>query len=396
MSIVNTALQNIRAKGNLDKYENRASRYGAWELFKQQMSDATPLLSQEQIDRFWSSIGRTFQIPVFDKEDITISSGVARSLTITDAENTTQLVTVTPVTLSWGFTMYPTLYHNNEFGYMADFEKKMTRSLNALGVTLDTMAVTALTSGKSRVVNQSLGYTWNTSLEQIEASLAQKDTLLGALDAMMQANDYYDQLYVVGGMGLKDHVFNLMKYGNYNEVNKTLEYLGKKMMFTNRIVPGSGESYNGFIVNAGSLGVLTRVDREALYGTKSRTGREWGVETLPGFNIPVGTMYYESDVDASSVAGAASADMTASHKQHFGFSLDIAFVTPYNSHDGGTAAYYDATHTYAADDLCISGTTVYKSLVSSNVGNAVTDTTKWQAVDTVNPASILKFAAKTV
>lgn len=395
MSIVNTALQNIRAKGNLDKYENRASRYGAWELFRQQMNDATPLLSQEQIDRFWSSIGRTFQVPVYDHEDITISSGVARSLTISDAENTTQLVTVTPTTLSWGFTMYPTLYHNNEMGYMIDFEKKMTRSLNALGVVLDNMAVTALTAGKSRVVNQSLGYTWNTTAEQIEAAAAQKDQFLGALDAIMMADDYYDQLYVLGGMPLRDHIFNLMKYGNNNEVNKTLEYLGKKLMFTNRITLGTNEQYNGFIVNAGSCGVLTRVDRESLYGIKSRTGREWSVEQLPGFDLAVGTMYYESDVDASSVAGAASADMTASHKQHFGFSLDIAFVTPYNSHNGGTAAAYDATHTYAADDLCISGTTVYKSLVNSNVGNAVTDTTKWQAVDTVNPASILKFAAKT-
>ena len=48
-------------------------------------------------------------------------------------------------------------------------------------------------------------------------------------------------------------------------------------------------------------------------------------------NIPVGTYYYESVGDYHAIAGDASADMTRNLKQHYGFAVDIAVVTAYNS-----------------------------------------------------------------
>lgn len=329
--------QNIRATGNLDKYEFRGSRYGALDLFQRQTRAGNGILTQEMIDKFWGSIGHTFQVPVYDAQNVTISVGQARSLTVADSENDTNMVVITPVTYSFGFTMYPTLYHNNEFGYQQDFQKKLIKYLNQFGATLDSACITALSAAKTQVIANPLDLTFSAG-NILTATADQRAHILGALDPIMQSNDYYDQLYIVGDLGLYDHINRLKQLGVYNAANKQLEYAGKILGFSNRITAGEGNAFRGFVVNDGSVGILYRVDREALYGTKSRTGREWSVETLPMLDIPVGHMYYEEDVDASTIAGAASADMTASHKQCFGFSVDIALVTPYNSKPTTNAA----------------------------------------------------------
>ena len=44
-----------------------------------------------------------------------------------------------------------------------------------------------------------------------------------------------------------------------------------------------------------------------------------------------GFHYYESVGDMSSIASTASADMVCDKKEHFGFSLDVAFITAYNA-----------------------------------------------------------------
>ena len=324
-------LQNVRAKGNLDKYEMRGSRYGAFDLFKKQTDEPTSIITQKMKDEFWGSIGRTFQVPVVDYDgNVTISSGVARSITVADSENTTQLVTITPTTLSFGFTMVPTLYHNNEIDYSLDFYKKMTKYLNALGATLDTMCITALNTNRTLVCGNNLGYTFAAGTEVLTGTAADRGHMVGSLEAVMASNDFYGKLHVVGETGLQDLINVLKQSGIYNAVNKQLEYNGMELHFTNRIQ--ATPSYcKGYAVNEGSVGLLFRVDREALAHTVSRTGYEWDTTVLPMLDIPCGTMYYESDGNYSAIAGAASADMTASHKQHFGFSVDVAVVCAYNS-----------------------------------------------------------------
>ena len=48
-------------------------------------------------------------------------------------------------------------------------------------------------------------------------------------------------------------------------------------------------------------------------------------------NMPVGTYFYDSVGDYSAIAGAATADMTRTRKEHYGFAVDVAFLTAYNS-----------------------------------------------------------------
>ena len=331
MSLVATMMQNLRTASNIDKYENRASRYGGFALFQKQTNDANGIITPEMSDKFWGSIGRVFETPVIDFDsNVTIKVGEARSLTIEDSENTSRMVAITPVTLAFGFTMFPTLFHNNEIGYQKDFTTKMLKYINAMSVKLDEMCITKLNTERTKVLGNNLGFAFAPETAVVKATYAQKDQILGSLETLMNSNDYYDTLDVLGDMGLQNHINQLRQFGVYNEQYKALEFMGKNLFYSNRVTT-DGEMAKGFAVNAGSVGVMWRVDREALYNTYSRTGREWGTDILPGLNIPIGTMYYESDGDYSAIAGSASADMTASHKQHFGFSVDCALVCAYNS-----------------------------------------------------------------
>jgi hypothetical protein len=47
--------------------------------------------------------------------------------------------------------------------------------------------------------------------------------------------------------------------------------------------------------------------------------------------MPVGTYFYDSVGDYSSIAGDATKDMVRTRKEHYGFAVDVAFITAYNS-----------------------------------------------------------------
>ena len=87
----------------------------------------------------------------------------------------------------------------------------------------------------------------------------------------------------------------------------------------------------GYIVNRGSVGMLLRYERDCLLRTRSRDGHEWDIVQMPIIELPVGTYFYDSVGDYSAIAGSATADMTRTRKEHYGFAFDVAFVTAYNS-----------------------------------------------------------------
>ena len=84
--------------------------------------------------------------------------------------------------------------------------------------------------------------------------------------------------------------------------------------------------------------MLTRFERDCLLGTVSGDGHEWGIATLPLLNMPVGTYFYDSVSDYSAIAGLNTADMTRTRKEHYGFAVDVAFLTAYNSAPGTLAS----------------------------------------------------------
>ena len=100
--------------------------------------------------------------------------------------------------------------------------------------------------------------------------------------------------------------------------------------FTNNVTNANGKIGTFFAVADGNVGVLTRVDREALRRARANF-HEWDVVRLPYIDLPVGSHYYTAVGDQSTIAGDASADMVCNVKEYFGFSVDAAFVVAYNS-----------------------------------------------------------------
>lgn len=328
MSLVLTRIQNIRANSNLDKFEYRPSRYGALNAFMVQSEDPTGILTEELKQKARTSIGNTLETPVIDYDaDITIGS--TRTLTIADSENTSKMVQITFATYAWGFTIAPAMYMNNEIGIQKDFETKMMKYIYAFAKKLDEAALATLAANKTQVLKNPLLYNWSSNA--INAKWTERENVFGDLEVMMGANDFYGQLHIVGDPGVESIMRKLQQHGLYNDVNKQNEFGTKVVHLTNNIAAAGGKYAQGYAVNAGSLGMLTRFERDCLLGTVSGDGHEWGIATLPLLNMPVGTYFYDSVGDYNVIAGAATADMTRTRKEHYGFAVDVAFLTAYNS-----------------------------------------------------------------
>lgn len=328
MSLIATRLQNWRVSDpRFDRNMARPCEYGALDFFAQQTVSPNSIISENLRQRAFQSIGNTVQVPVINYDgDVTV--GNTRSCVIADNENTSALYTIVWGTYSVGFTMVPAAYMNNETGYDHDFGRKMEKVCRALAKALDQAAVTALEAGKTQVLKDDLNYTFTSDVINVPNQMATE--ILGDIDPLMRANCYPGQIHIVGNAGIDSLVRKLAQHGLYNDANKQMEYAGKVLHYTNNVTNAASQNGTFFAVVDGNVAVLTRVDREALRGTYANF-HEWDVVRLPFIDLPVGSHYYTAVGDQSAIMGAATADLTCGVKEYFGFSLDAAFITAYNS-----------------------------------------------------------------
>jgi hypothetical protein len=217
---------------------------------------------------------------------------------------------------------------NNEISYEHDFRRKMEKVCRALANTLDAGAVAALEADKTQVFKTLLNYTESGNVVQVPTQMSTE--ILGDINPMMRANDYPERIHVIGNAGVDSLVRKLAQHGIYNDVNKQMEYDNKILHFTNNVLDEAGKMGTFFAVADGNVGILTRVDREALRRTRANF-HEWDVVRLPFIDLPVGSHYYTAVGDQSAIAGDATADLTCAVKEYFGFSVDVAYVVAYNS-----------------------------------------------------------------
>ena len=328
MSLIATRVQNWRIQNPaFDKNMTRPQEYGALDFFVQQTNAATSMLSPDLRDRALRSIGTTIQIPVINFDE-SVQVGNVRSCVIADNENTSALYTVVFATYSIGYTMVPAAYMNNEISYNHDWTRKMEKVTRALANALDIGAVAALEANKSQVYKDLLYYTKVGN--DIQVPWDMREVFLSDTNTMMRANEYPGQLHVIGNAGIDSQIRQLAKMGIYNEVNNRMEFENKIIHFTNNIVNEAGKFSTAYVVEDGNVGMLTRVDREAVRNASAQ-GHEWGIVRLPYIDLPVGSHYYTSVGDQSGIVGAATDDLTCAVKEHFGFSVDVAYIVAYNS-----------------------------------------------------------------
>lgn len=331
MSIVLTRTQNIRSNANLDKNEIRGSRYGVLDAFLQDKESGMGLVDSATEEKFFSSIGSTFEVPVINY-DGGVSIGSARSATISDRESTSAMQSVSASIYSFGFTMTPAAYHNNEIGYQRDFEAKFWNHAYAFLAAVDSVCATTLNTHRTQVWNNALSYGDPTIADIVVVPNAKEMRALSEVSTLMEANDYFKGLRLIGNGGLQSLVTRQQQFGKFNQENRALGLQDRTFHYSNRIADAEGHEATFYATEVGQLGIMSRVDTEALARRKSAyAGYEWDVINFPILNLPVGTMYYQSVGDYNAIAGAATAHATAVMKEHFGFSVDLAVFGPYAS-----------------------------------------------------------------
>jgi hypothetical protein len=369
MSLINTRMQNIRATSDFDKNEYRPSRYGAFDMFMMQTNDPAGIISSELEQKAFQSIGRTIEVPVINF-DSDISIGNTRTITIPHSENTSALVTVSFATYAWGFTIIPSQHMNNEISIQKDFEKKFIKYLYLLAGTLESSAVATLSANKTQVFKDIL--TYQNVANVLGASWQQRETLIGDLNVIMGANDYYGRYHLVGNAGVESIIRKLAQHGLYNDQMKYMEYSDKILHFSNTISNADNKFGSGYMVEAGNLGILTRVERESILRSTTGDGHEWDIDTLPMLNLPVGTYYYDEVEDVSTM-GDHVADLTRARVEHYGFAVDVAFVVAYNSSPAtlpNPILAFDIA--VEAPVVPVSGVTLDEDTATIFVGNSVT------------------------
>lgn len=328
MSLVATRLQNWRVENpELDRNMTRPCEYGALDFFIEQTNAANSILSPYLRERAFASMGNTVQIPVIEYDgNVQVSN--QRTCVIADNENTSALYTIAWVTYSVGFTMVPAAYSNNEISYEHDFMRKMEKISRALANELDKGAVAALEANKTQVFKDLLQYQQVGNVIEVPTQMATE--ILGDVNPIMRANCYPEMIHIIGNAGVDSLVRKLAQHGVYNDVNKRMEYDNKVLHYTNNVANEEGKNGTFFAAVDGNVGVLTRVDREALRRARANF-HEWDVVRLPYIDLPVGSHYYTAVGDQSAIMGDATADLTCAVKEYFGFSVDVAFVVAYNS-----------------------------------------------------------------
>lgn len=345
MSVLLTRMQNFRANSPLDRWETRITQMGAFSLMRNDGNSPGSIVTPELIQRAREAVGNTLETPVIDF-DASIAIGNVANVVIADSENNSAMHTISFTRYAWGFTQVPSAFSNNELSIQRDFDAKMNKYLSAAANVIETASVTALSTAKTQILADDLGQFTLTNDVAVNAA-ANAENLTGDLGPLLAGNDFPDIFTrVVGNQSYRSHMNKtVVNHGEFNTTNETYQTADKEFYFSNKITNAAGQSATGFIVVPGSTGIIPRFEREAMMAlsmpggvNRARTGHEWSVVEMPLLGIPVGTFYYESVGDQNNIVGAATADLTRGIKQHFGWCVDLAFITPYNSDRSAVAS----------------------------------------------------------
>lgn len=335
MSIVNTLTQSLRTAypSNLDKNEDRLSHYGAYELFKMDTASPDAIVSAEVISTAKASMGNTLTIPVIDTDTVSITN--VRTCTIPDYENTSNLVTVTFVTYQFGFTMIPSQYKQNDIGYQADYDNKLKKYLKQFATTLDTAAVAKLEADKTSVMNSAfvgVGQKYGALVgDAIQVTDAQKGLFFNDATSIMAEDDFEGNYNVIGSQPLKSVVAQYANQGAGNGTNTMFQYGDYSFGYSNRVAAGAGNVASAYIMPQGTIATFNRNEPDAIDGSSINSENFWEEVQMPIVNLTMGAHYFKSCEDNSGVTPPGTAPLTASMKEHYIFSTDVAFITAYNS-----------------------------------------------------------------
>lgn len=330
MSLAQTVMLEARKRSdNLYKNNIRQSVYGGWDAFRLGNEQKNSIISKELRDQAKSSIGRTLRVPVLDPKSITL--GNTRNVTLGHDENTSDFVDVVWTTISYEFSVSPAQHLDNEFDIIEDAAYKFRSFDEAATRQLDVLALNQLNLAKTQVFAETLDAAKYSVASNVLVSTKEAgDDLLGDLSVMMGGNDYHAPNYMfIGNAGMESKIRKLGQYGQFNEKDKTQEYMDKTLHWTNRLSNGAGHEATGYIVVPANLGYVIQHEREVLLNTsKTATGHAWGTVKSPTSGITYDLYTYEDVVNDSA---RLRPDMTRTRVMYFGLAVTVGLMVSYNA-----------------------------------------------------------------
>lgn len=318
-----TMLTAMRAEApNFDKNEQRVAEYGAFAMF----ANGTGLIPVEWVKKAETSTGREYEVPVLKRKTFTVVN--SRSCTAADTNLESALQKVTFKTYAASFAIAPHEFDNNSIGYERAFRFNIESIARALAAEMDKDALAAIEAVKSQVFKTTLSYTESSDVIQVPYTMS--DVIFGDAGVMMRANDFQGRLNILGEWGTLSLANKLNHYGKFNEKDLTLEHADKLMYYTGSLTNAGQKQATFYAVEDGNVQLLTRQSRPVNHNATSGVHR-WEKVRIPYIPFEVGVHFQEVVKDLSARNGAASADQTCDILHSYEISVDVAFVTAYNS-----------------------------------------------------------------
>jgi hypothetical protein len=336
MSLLATQKLAVQATGGPDKFETRLGNYGSWAKVLRDSQISGGIITPEMQSLVNQSNGRTFQTNVLEFNN-NVALTATRTVNLTPAVESSQRITATATTLQGTISVIPALHASNEI----DMERSWINSYRSLikkfAVQLNTLANTYLDTNKADATAETLGHTFNGTLDELVVDYTERLNILGDSSIIMNANDYYDTLDVVGNSRTQQLVNAYKEKGVYNMDDKTFHYNDKNFFFDHQMGSDSGYNAQFFLAPVGSTGVLIRQEQDALMGHVTTNGRRFGVVFDDILGIPMSEYAYSEVIDASGLHGAASSHLSRTMVQLYSYSFEVLFIPPFTSANAGNA-----------------------------------------------------------
>jgi len=334
MSLFATYKQELRAMypNRFDGQEWRGTQYGLLRAIQNMSNSPQSIVTPDIAEQAKVSEGRILKIPVMkDTGDVTIAS--ARSCTIGDLTSESGLVQVNWLTMSADLHMIKEQYRKNEVSYLTDFGKKLERIERSFGKAIENAIYAKLDADKSTVFNSGYigaGKKFPLVGDTLQVAAGDQEQFFNYLDAIQMKDDFDSEEHVViGSTGLIPPVNHYINQGGSNDENLNYQFGSKQFTFSNRVVDAATALGTAFFMPQNSFGFLTRINADSLSGNKTTDGTEWSTERLSKLGLDIGVQYKSSCEDLSGTTGLEHLDATT--VERWQLSLDIAYLTPYNS-----------------------------------------------------------------
>jgi hypothetical protein len=342
MSIVNLKKQNARGvyPSLLDRQELRQQEYGFIDLALRGTPGILSGVNQGVIAQSWGA--PAVQIPVFDKSIAAATPGTM-TCTFINKDADAQLVTVTFVQAHTGFRIIPRLTDQSDIVTEAqDFMRQFADAEESLANFLEAQILAAVDNAKASTYNSAFVPTkYPLLVDALQVAAADIPFFLNDAKSIMQADDFSrNGLEVIGDAQLASFVSQYVNQGSGNGVNSAFQFNGYTFGYSNTTATSVGAVSTGYIMPAGSVGIVAKVSPDAQANRQSMSdGVRWSVESSDLMGIDMDLMVKDSCEDVSLITG--NADDTNALVKNYQMGINVAIVTPYNTGTNGGIKKFD-------------------------------------------------------